>query len=76
MTTQEMNTENILAGSGINYTIQEKAGLLVCNAGRFLVNIKLSDFNASIEEIGVESTIENLSEIVNNVPRRRALTLN
>jgi hypothetical protein len=51
-----MNTENILKQSG--FTIQEKTGLLVYNIGRYLIEIKLTDFNNSLKEHGAEGTID------------------
>ena len=64
------NTDSILKQRG--WTIQEKTGLLVYNIGRYLIEIKLTDFNNSLEELGTERTIERLSEIVSSAPLRRA----
>tara|TARA_R110000796_G_scaffold18144_2_gene55158 strand:- start:7 stop:210 length:204 start_codon:yes stop_codon:yes gene_type:complete len=65
-----MNTENIIKQSG--FTLQEKTGLLVYNIGRYLIEIKLTDFNNSLEELGAEGTIDRLAQIVNSAPLRRA----
>ena len=64
-----MNTENIIKQSG--FTLQEKTGLLVYNIGRYLIEIKLTDFNNSLEELGAEGTIDRLAQIVNSAPLRR-----
>ena len=64
------NTEDIIEQAG--FTLQEKTGLLVYNIGRYLIEIKLTDFNNSLEELGTEGTIERLSQIVNSAPLRRA----
>jgi hypothetical protein len=65
-----MNTEDIIEQRG--WTIKEKTGLLVYNIGRYLIEIKLTDLNKSLEELGTERTIERLSEIVSSAPLRRA----
>tara|TARA_R110000803_G_scaffold71490_4_gene134767 strand:+ start:387 stop:593 length:207 start_codon:yes stop_codon:yes gene_type:complete len=64
------NTDSILQQSG--FTLQEKTGLLVYNIGRYLIEIKLTDFNNSLEELGAEGTIDRLAQIVNSAPLRRA----
>ncbi len=64
------NTDSILQQSG--FTLQEKTGLLVYNIGRYLIEIKLTDFNNSLEELGTEGTIDRLAQIVNSAPLRRA----
>ena len=64
------NTDSILKQSG--FTLQEKTGLLVYNIGRYLIEIKLTDFNNSLEELGAEGTIDRLAQIVNSAPLRRA----
>ena len=69
-----MNTENIIEQRG--WTIKEKTGLLVYNIGRRLIEIKLTDFNKSLEDIGAEGTIERLSEIVSSAPMRRSHAIN
>ena len=68
------NTDSILKQRG--WTIQEKTGLLVYNIGRYLIEIKLTDFNNSLEELGTERTIERLSEIVSSAPLRRSHAIN
>ena len=64
------NTDSILEQSG--FTLQEKTGLLVYNIGRYLIEIKLTDFNNSLEQLGAEGTIDRLAQIVNSAPLRRA----
>ena len=64
------NTEDIIEQAG--FTLQEKTGLLVYNIGRYLIEIKLTDFNNSLEELGTEGTIDRLAQIVNSAPLRRA----
>tara|TARA_R110000796_G_scaffold74050_2_gene166248 strand:+ start:162 stop:368 length:207 start_codon:yes stop_codon:yes gene_type:complete len=66
------NTDSILKQRG--WTIQEKTGLLVYNIGRYLIEIKLTDFNNSLEELGTEGTIDRLAQIVNSAPLRRVHT--
>ena len=68
------NTDSILEQSG--FTLQEKTGLLVYNIGRYLIEIKLTDFNNSLEELGAEGTIERLAQIVNSAPLRRSHAIN
>ena len=64
-----MNTEDIIEQRG--WSIQEKTGLLVYNIGRRLIKIQLTDFDKSINELGVDATIERLADIVNSAPLRR-----
>lgn len=66
------NAKEIIEQSGLNYTIQEATGLLVYNIGRRLIEIRLTDFYANVNEHGVDSTIERLAQIVNSAPLRRA----
>ena len=65
-----MNTEDIIEQRG--WSIQEKTGLLVYNIGRRLIKIQITDFDKSINELGVDATIERLADIVNSAPMRRA----
>lgn len=77
MTTNTTNTaKEIIKQSGLNYTIQEATGLLVYNIGRRLIEIKLSDFNKSVNELGVDATIDRLAQIVNSAPLRRNHVIN
>jgi len=64
-----MNTEDIIEQRG--WSIQEKTGLLVYNIGRRLIKIQITDFDKSINELGVDATIERLADIVNSAPLRR-----
>ena len=64
------NTEDIIEQAG--FTLQEKTGLLVYNIGRYLIEVILTDFNNSLEELGTEGTIDRLAQIVNSAPLRRA----
>ena len=77
MTTNTTNTaKEIIEQSGLNYSIQEATGLLVYNIGRRLIEIKLSDFNKSVNELGVDATIDRLAQIVNSAPLRRNHAIN
>lgn len=69
-----MNTKDIIEERG--WTIKEKTGKLVYNLGRRLIEIKLTDFNKSLEELGEDITIERLAEIVNSAPLRRNHAIN
>ena len=69
-----MNTKSIIEQRG--WSIQEKTGLLVYNIGRRLIKINLTDFDKSINELGVDATIDRLAEIVNSAPLRRSHAIN
>ena len=72
MTTNTTNTaKEIIEQSGLNYSIQEATGLLVYNIGRRLIKIRLTDFYTSLNELGVDATIDRLAQIVSTAPLRR-----
>jgi len=71
MTTQELRAQEIIKQSGLNYKIQYNTGKLVYNLGRRLIEIKLTDFYTSVNEIGTEGTIERLAQIIGSAPLRR-----
>ena len=71
MNNQEINTQEIIEQSGLNFRLDERAGLLVYNLGRRLIQIKLTDFYTSVNEQGVDDTIGRLAQIVNSAPLRR-----